>query len=59
VEAIHYETDLPEIVKHYQQINADFFAEIGSPGGARRVGKISADPLVVKNLELRSGAGGL
>lgn len=59
VEAIHYETDLPDNVRHYPQINADFFAHLGSPGGARHIGKISADPPVVKNLELRSATGGI
>ncbi|MGV0800813.1 ferredoxin, partial [Mycolicibacterium elephantis] len=30
--------------------NADFFAELGSPGGASKVGMTENDPQVVKDL---------
>ena len=50
VEAIFYEDDLPERWTHYTQINADFFAELGSPGGASKVGRVSADPEFVRAL---------
>src|SRR6202453_5465915 len=47
VEAIYYEDDLPEASQDYQRINAEFFASVGSPGGAAKVGKIRTDhPLV-------------
>lgn len=55
VEAIYYEDDLPEDLQPYQEDNAAFFSEtlagrdepLGSPGGAAKVGPISADaPLV-------------
>jgi NAD-dependent dihydropyrimidine dehydrogenase PreA subunit len=47
VEAIYYEDDLPEASQDYQRINAEFFASVGSPGGAAKVGKIQTDhPLV-------------
>ncbi|EUA50338.1 succinyldiaminopimelate transaminase [Mycobacterium xenopi 3993] len=36
VEAIFYEDDVPEQWAHYTQINADFFAELGSPGARRK-----------------------
>ena len=34
----------------YTQINADFFAELGSPGGASKVGQTDNDPQAVKDL---------
>jgi len=48
-EAIFYEDDLPEEYKGWYDINANFFAELGSPGGAARLGPQSFDePSVVK-----------
>jgi NAD-dependent dihydropyrimidine dehydrogenase PreA subunit len=55
VEAIYYEDDLPEALRPYQAENVRFFTDVlpgestplGSPGGAGKVGAISADtPLV-------------
>lgn len=47
VEAIFYEDDLPEDMEKYADINLHFFDEIGSPGGASRLGPVDADhPLV-------------
>jgi len=43
VEAIYYEADVPEQWKDSQRIGADFFAELGSPGGAAKVGKVGRD----------------
>ncbi|HZE17410.1 MAG TPA: ferredoxin, partial [Mycobacterium sp.] len=40
----------------YSQINADFFAELGSPGGAAKVGMTENDPVAVKNLVSRAEA---
>jgi NAD-dependent dihydropyrimidine dehydrogenase PreA subunit len=51
VEAIYYEDDVPDEWKDYTKANADFFNELGSPGGASKVGKVSADPEFVKALE--------
>ncbi len=50
VEAIYYEDDVPDQWSEYTQINADFFAELGSPGGAAKVGMTENDPQVVKDL---------
>jgi NAD-dependent dihydropyrimidine dehydrogenase PreA subunit len=50
VEAIYYEDDVPEQWNQYTQINADFFVELGSPGGAAKVGMTENDPQVVKDL---------
>ncbi|MCA1674868.1 MAG: ferredoxin, partial [Actinobacteria bacterium] len=45
--AIYYEDDVPEQWKDYYTANVDFFTELGSPGGAAKVGKIERDhPLV-------------
>src|SRR4051812_7185098 len=43
VEAIFYEDDVPEQWKEYYKVNVDFFEELGSPGGASKVGKIEKD----------------
>ena len=42
-EAIYYEDDLPEDMTQWLDINANFFAELGSPGGAARLGKQDFD----------------
>lgn len=43
VEAIYYEDDVPEEQAAYTQANAEFFTELGSPGGAASVGKVDRD----------------
>ena len=64
VEAIYYEADLPAHLKHYYGVNVDFFANIGSPGGASSVGRISWDHPLVASLPrsstdpCRAGAAG-
>jgi NAD-dependent dihydropyrimidine dehydrogenase PreA subunit len=50
VEAIFYEDDLPEKWRDYTTANADFFEELGSPGGASKVGQTDNDPAFVKGL---------
>jgi hypothetical protein len=47
VEAIYYEDDLPEQFRSYYAVNVEFFTEIGSPGGASKLGPVAYDhPLV-------------
>ena len=47
VEAIYYEDDLPDVWADYYKANVEFFDEIGSPGGAAKVGALDFDhPLV-------------
>jgi NAD-dependent dihydropyrimidine dehydrogenase PreA subunit len=47
VEAIYYEDDTPEQWKDYYTANVDFFNDLGSPGGASKLGKIDKDhPLI-------------
>ena len=48
--------DLPGEYSEYTQINADFFTELGSPGGAAKVGLTENDPAAVKSLESRAEA---
>ena len=47
VEAIYYEDDVPADVTAFTAYNADFFKELGSPGGAAKVGATSHDPAEV------------
>jgi NAD-dependent dihydropyrimidine dehydrogenase PreA subunit len=49
VEAIFYEDDTPEQWKDYYNANVDFFEDLGSPGGAAKMGVIDKDhPLVAE-----------
>ncbi|MBM7519334.1 ferredoxin [Nocardioides nitrophenolicus] len=47
VEAIYYEDDLPDSEQEFLAVNAGFFDDLGSPGGAARVDVADRDhPLV-------------
>jgi NAD-dependent dihydropyrimidine dehydrogenase PreA subunit len=46
VSIFHHE-DLPDGAKHWEQVNSEFFASLGSPGGARKIGPAGADHPVV------------
>ncbi len=47
VEAIFYEDDVPEELRDYTAANIEFFNELGSPGGAAKLGLIGRDvPMV-------------
>jgi NAD-dependent dihydropyrimidine dehydrogenase PreA subunit len=50
VEAIFYEDDVPDQWKDYYKANVEFFADLGSPGGASKVGKINSDHPIVAAL---------
>jgi NAD-dependent dihydropyrimidine dehydrogenase PreA subunit len=47
VGAIYLADDVPAESRHYQRVNAEFFTNLGSPGGAAGVGKIHGDHPVV------------
>ncbi len=47
VEANYYEDDLPDKTADYYKANVEFFEDIGSPGGAAKVGVIHKDHPVV------------
>mgnify|MGYP003926568301 FL=1 len=50
VEAIYYEDDVPAEWNEYTKANADFFTDLGSPGGAAKLGLIANDVPLVKAL---------
>ena len=50
VEAIFYEDDVPDQWKDFYKANVEFFEDLGSPGGAAKVGKINKDHPVVAAL---------
>ena len=50
VEAIYYEDDLPEEWSDYYKANVEFFDEIGSPGGAAKVGVYDFDHPIIAAL---------
>ena len=50
VEAIYYEDDVPEQWADYYKANVEFFQEIGSPGGAAKVGVVHYDHPIVAAL---------
>ena len=43
VEAIYYEDDVPDKWAEFYTANVEFFSEIGSPGGAAKMGLIEHD----------------
>ena len=47
VEAIYYEDDVPAQWKDYYRANVEFFSELGSPGGASKVGPTNTDHEIV------------
>ena len=50
VEAIYYEDDVPAQWKNFIEVNSKFFVEIGSPGGAAKLGAVGKDHEVVAAL---------
>ena len=46
--SIFHHDDLPDAAAHWAGVNAEFFRELGSPGGAQSVGRVGSDhPAVV------------
>lgn len=50
VEAIFYEDDVPDQWNAYISTNVDFFDDLGSPGGAAKLGKVDYDTPFIKAL---------
>ncbi|GAA6524432.1 hypothetical protein IDVR_02260 [Intrasporangium sp. DVR] len=50
VEAIYYEDDVPEQWADYYNANVEFFDDLGSPGGAAKLGQIAKDHPVIMAL---------
>jgi len=55
VEAIYYEDDVPEQWAEYYTANVEFFDDIGSPGGAAKVGVFAKDHRIVASLPPQAG----
>lgn len=55
VEAIFYEDDVKEEWREYYNANVVFFEEIGSPGGASKLGLIKHDAPLVAALPPQAG----
>ena len=61
VEAIYHEEDLPESLRRHLQDNEEFFTQtlpgkaepLYSPGGAKRVGRIGVDTLMIASFPIR------
>ncbi len=49
-EAIYYEDDVPEQWADYCTANIEFFDDLGSPGGAAKLGVINKDHPLVSGL---------
>ena len=54
VEAINYEDDVPASWKEYKDVNTGFFVELGSPGGASKVGATGKDHATISALPPKS-----
>src|SRR6185436_11590652 len=50
VEAIYYEDDTPEQWAEYYKANVEFFDDLGSPGGAAKLGMIPKDHPIIAGL---------
>jgi ferredoxin len=51
VEAIYYEDDVPSEHKAFTAANSDFFVELGSPGGAAKLGAQAFDVPLLAGIE--------
>ncbi|MCF2705959.1 ferredoxin family protein [Arcanobacterium haemolyticum] len=53
VEAIYYEDDVPDEWSAFTAVNSEFFNDLGSPGGAARLGATGKDHPYVQALPLQ------
>jgi NAD-dependent dihydropyrimidine dehydrogenase PreA subunit len=53
VQAVYYQEDLPVEWERYLGANAAFFDDLGSPGGAARIGRTANDPPSVMDLPVQ------
>jgi NAD-dependent dihydropyrimidine dehydrogenase PreA subunit len=56
VEAIFYEDDTPEQWKDFYKANVEFFEDLGSPGGASKLGLIPKDHPVIQAIPFQGDA---
>ena len=50
VEAIFYEDDVPDEWEEYYKANVEFFDDLGSPGGAAKLGNTGKDHPIISAL---------
>ncbi|MHA6761617.1 ferredoxin [Streptacidiphilus sp. PAMC 29251] len=50
VEAIFFEDDTPQEWQHFTTVNAEFFADLGAPGGRVKPGPLGPDHPIVAAL---------
>ena len=53
VEAIYFEDDVPAQWSEYYKANVEFFDDLGSPGGAAKLGMVPKDHPVIATLPLQ------
>ncbi|MFE9322538.1 ferredoxin [Nocardia sp. NPDC052278] len=53
VEAIFFEEDTPNQWSNYVNANAEFFDDLGSPGGATKTGMVDYDPSFIVGRPLK------
>ena len=58
VEAIYYEDDVPEQWSAFTAANVEFFDDLGSPGGAAKLGVIDKDHSLIAALPPQENAEG-
>ncbi|MFF8771823.1 ferredoxin [Kitasatospora sp. NPDC015120] len=56
VEAIFYDDDLPDEWGDYRKSSTGFFAELGSPGGAAKLGAVERDDPFIGGLPPQNAA---
>ena len=54
VEAIYYEDDVPAEHHAFTAANVDFFVELGSPGGAAKLGPQTFDAPLLASIETQT-----
>ena len=50
VEAIYFEDDTPQEWQHFTTVNAEFFSDLGAPGGSAKLGPTGRDHPIVAAL---------
>ncbi|MCM2424854.1 ferredoxin [Streptomyces sp. RKAG337] len=57
VEAIFSEDDIPREWQHFATVNAEFFSDLGTPGGSAKLGPIGRDHPIVAALPPQGAPG--
>ena len=54
VDAIYFDENVPDELSQYIEYNRSFFDELGSPGGASKLGVLGHDPEPIASLAART-----